>query len=236
MLRNTKLALRARTQVLDIDTFVEAVKIELRLSRVFMIASEGIESWSFHPLPREHVRADVLEEVCNHEDSSLCTHVKTISGLDMYSFLRKYDKRRFTMPEFCATFNRPAPATRRVLNVYDYETGMLQSYDPEKGLCANEDVRSRNIEKWSNLLDDDSDSGSYDDESHSENDDDDEEDDVSYRTVTPQDRAAATLQNFMKNRLLHIRGWTHFVNQSTGKVEWYVVVVSVTSQNETVRL
>ena len=67
--------------VLDIDTFVEAVKIELRLSRVFMIASEGIESWSFHPLPREHVRADVLEEVCNHEDSSLCTHVKTISRL-----------------------------------------------------------------------------------------------------------------------------------------------------------
>ena len=161
MLRNTKLALRARTQVLDIDTFVEAVKIELRLSRVFMIASEGIESWSFHPLPRGHVRADVLEEVCNHEDSSLCTHVKAISGLDMFSFLRKYEKRSFTMPEFCATFNRPAPATRRVLNVYDYETGQLQSYDPERGVCANEDVKSRNVEKWSNLLDDDSDSESY---------------------------------------------------------------------------
>ena len=25
----------------------------------------------------------------------------------------------------------------------------------------------------------------------------------------------------MKNRLLHISGWTHFVNKITGKIEWY---------------
>jgi len=210
--------------VLDIDTFVEAVKIELRLSRVFMIACEGIESWSFHPLPRGSVHADILSEACRQEDSRLGTHVRVISGLDMFSFLRKHNTRSFTMPEFCATFNRPAPATRRVLNVYDYKTGLLISYDPERGVSDDKTSKSKMLEKWNTLLgdnfDDDDDDNSSVSSSQSFYD---ENDEVleSYHTPTPQDCAAKTIQKFMKKRFLDIKGWTHIVNKITRKVEWY---------------
>ena len=84
-------------------------------------------------------------------------NILQVSNLDIASFTSTYPARTYTLPQFCATFNRPAPATRRCLHVFNYETGALEAYDPETGHdLTSKDLRTE-VDRWTSILSGDSD-------------------------------------------------------------------------------
>ena len=66
---------------------------------------------AIYPLPLRRLLGTHLASSAAKEDPLLAEELRAVSGLDMATFIRQSDEaRRYSLPEFCATFNRPVSA------------------------------------------------------------------------------------------------------------------------------